>query len=174
MITNERIALLIDGASLHQTVRNLGFEIDFRRLVHEFQTYGTILRAFYYTTIREDQFSSVRPLLDWLDYNGFTVRTKPAREHDDGEGRRTTKRSMGVDLAVDALEIASHVDHIFLFSGDSNFRRAIESVQRTGVKVSVVSSLRTTPPTVSDELRRQANNFIEIGMLRGSIERAPF
>jgi uncharacterized LabA/DUF88 family protein len=170
----ERIALLIDGDNLHHTVRNLGFEIDFNRLLQQFGTLGTIVRAYFYTRLRDnDGFHSVRPLIDWLDYNGFTVKTRPIKEHDDGEGRRKTKRSIGVDLAVDALEIARHVSHIFLLSGDGDFRRVAESVQPSGVRVTVVSSIRTSPPMASDELRRQANNFIEIDTLRKAIERPP-
>jgi uncharacterized LabA/DUF88 family protein len=170
----ERIALLIDGENLHSTAKNLGFEIDFKRLLQEFETLGTVVRAYFYTRVRDDDaFHNIRPLIDWLDYNGFTVKTRPVKEHDDGEGRRKIKRSIGVDLTVDALEIARHVNHIFLLSGDGDFRRLAESLQRTGIRVTVVSSLRTTPPIVSDELRRQANNFIEINTLRRSIERSP-
>src|SRR5712675_1960662 len=136
-----KIALFIDGANTYAAAKTLGFDIDYRRLLKEFQGRGILLRAFYYTAIIEDQeFSSLRPLIDWLDYNGFTVVTKPAKEFDDGEGRRKFKRSMSVELAVDAMELAEHVDQIVLFSGDGDFRALVEAVQSRGVHVTVVST----------------------------------
>lgn len=171
----DRIALFIDGANNHTAAKALGFEVDYKRLLTEFQKHGVLLRAFYYTAINADEdFSVIRPLVDWLDYNGFTVRTKLAKAFDDGEGRRRFKRSMSVELAVDALEVARHVDHMFLFSGDGDLRRLVESVQRLGCRVTVVSSMRMKPPIVADELRRQADTFMELDTLRPSIERPPF
>lgn len=170
----ERIALFIDGANLHATVKSLGFEVDFRRLLSEFGKHGQIVRAYFYTVVRDDdEFSSIRPLVDWLDYNGYAVRTKPAKEHNDGEGRRKIKRNVGIEIAVDAMEIARSVDHAFLFSGDGDLRAVVESVQRMGVRVTVVSSIRTKPPMIADELRRQADVFLELETLRASIERPP-
>ena len=169
----ERIALFIDGVNLHYTTRALAFEMDFKRLLQHFANFGTIVRAFFYTNFKEnDEPHSIRPLLDWLDYNGFTVRAKVLRDYDDGEGRRRTKRNIGVELTIDALEIAPHLDQIFLFSGDGDLKRLVESVQRRGVRVTVVSSLRAGV-LVSDDLRRQANRFIELNTLRDTIERLP-
>jgi NYN domain len=108
----------------------------------------------------------IRPLVDWLDYNGYAVRTKPAKEHDDGEGGRRVKRNIGVELAVDALEIARRIDHAFLLSGDGDLRAVTERVQRLGVRVTVVSSVRTKLPLIADELRRQADVFLEVDTLR--------
>jgi uncharacterized LabA/DUF88 family protein len=170
----ERIALFIDGANLHTTVKSLGFEVDFRRLLAEFGKHGLIVRAYFYTVVRdEDEFSSIRPLVDWLDYNGYAVRRKSAKDHNDGEGRRRIKRSVGVEIAVDALEIARRIDHAFLFSGDGDLRSVVEAVRRLGVRVTVVSSIRTKPPMVADELRREADVFLELDTLRASIERPP-
>ena len=164
-------ALLIDGQSLRHSARALNFEVDYRFLFAEFDRRTPILRAYYYTTVSEQE--PIAPLLDWLEYNGYTVRTKPVREYDDGEGRRRTKRSMGIELAVDAMEIAQHVEAIFLFSGDGDFRSLVQALQRRGVFVTVVSSLRTRPaPMIADELRRQADVFLELDDLRGSIARA--
>src|SRR5881296_1493949 len=157
-----RIALFIDGASLHATVRALGFTIDYRRLLHEFQNHGTLVRAFYYTAIIEDQeYSSIRPLIDWLDYNGYTVVTKATKEFIDASSRRKVKGNMDIELAVDALEIAEHVDQIVLFSGDGDFRSLVEAVQRRGVRVTVVSTIASQPPMVADELRRQCDIFVD-------------
>src|ERR1700728_48559 len=167
-VPGEKIALFIDGATLYATAKSLGFDIDYKRLLREFQSRGYLLRAFYYTAVIEDrEYSSIRPLIDWLDYNGYTVVSKPAKEFDDGEGRRKIKRSMNVEIAVDALELSNHVDHIVLFSGDGDFRPLVEAVQRRGVHVTVVSPLSM----ISDELRRQADVFVDLIELKSSIER---
>lgn len=175
MSSIEKIALFIDGSKLYATAKALGFDIDYRRLLGEFQSRGVLLRAFYYTTIIEDQeFSSIRPLIDWLDYNGFTVVTKLTKEYVDATtGRRKVKGSMDVDLAVRAMELAEHVDQIVLFSGDGDFRSLVEALQRRGVRVTVVSTLSTQPPMVADDLRRQADVFVDLAELRPRVGRDP-
>jgi uncharacterized LabA/DUF88 family protein len=168
--SSNKIALFIDGANLYATARTLGFDIDYKRLLKEFQSRGTLVRAIYYTAIIEDQeFSSIRPLIDWLDYNGYTVVSKPAKEFDDGDGRRKFKRSMSMELVVDALELSIHIDHMVLFSGDGDFRSLVEAVQRRGVQVTVISAL----PMIADELRRQADVFTDLVELKSRIGRDP-
>jgi uncharacterized LabA/DUF88 family protein len=170
----EKIALFIDGANLYATAKSLGFDIDYKRLLREFQSRGYLLRAFYYTAVVEDQeYSSIRPLIDWLDYNGYTVVTKATKEFVDQTGRRKVKGNMDIELAVDAMEIAGHVDQIVLFSGDGDFRSLVEAVQRRGVRVTVVSTISTQPPMVADELRRQADIFLDIVELQPKIGRDP-
>ncbi|MFN4164184.1 MAG: NYN domain-containing protein [Ferrovibrio sp.] len=170
--TQERVALFIDGANLYSAARSLGFEIDYRRLLESFRKESHLVRAFYYTALVEDQeYSPLRPLIDWLDYNGFTMVTKPAKEYTDAMGRRKVKGNMDIELAIDVMEMAPHVDHVVLFSGDGDFRRLVEAVQRKGVRVSVVSSTKTQPPMVADELRRQADTFIELQDLMPKIMR---
>ena len=170
----EKIALFIDGANLYATSRMLGFDIDYRKLLSTFQKRGYLLRAYYYTALVEDQeYSSIRPLIDWLDYNGYTVVTKPAKEFTDAAGRRKIKGNMDIELAVDALELAETVDHYVIFSGDGDFRSLVEALQRRGRKVSVVSTMSTQPPMISDELRRQADHFIELVSLKVEIGREP-
>ena len=170
--SNNRIALFIDGANLYATAKTLGFDIDYRRLLKEFQSRGTLVRAFYYTAIIEDQeYSSIRPLIDWLDYNGFTVVTKATKEFIDASGRRKVKGNMDIELAVDAMELAEHVDQMVLFSGDGDFRPLVEAVQRRGVRVTVVSTISSQPPMIADELRRQADVFIDLVELRTKIAR---
>jgi uncharacterized LabA/DUF88 family protein len=165
-----KLALFIDGANLHSTAKSLGFDIDYKRLASEFQSRGNLVRAFYYTAMIDDQeFASVQPLVDWLDYNGFTVVTKPAKEFDDGEGRRKFKRSMSVELAVDAMELAPHVDEIVLFSGDGDFCSLVEALQRRCVRVTVVSTLSGQRSMVSDELRRQADVFTDLVQLQSKV-----
>jgi uncharacterized LabA/DUF88 family protein len=166
----DKVALFIDGASLYAASKTLGFEIDFKRLLIQYESCGHLVRALYYTVIREDRdYSSIRPLIDWLDYNGYTVISKPAKEFDDGEGRRKSKRSMSMELAVDALELSKHIDHIVLFSGDGDFRPLVKAVQRRGVRVTVVSTLSM----IADELRRQADVFVELMDIRSKISRDP-
>ena len=171
---DERLALFIDGSNLYAAAKALEFDIDYRLLRAEFMNRGKLLRAFYYTALLEnDEYSPIRPLVDWLNYNGFTMVTKPAKEYTDSMGRRKVKGNMDIELCVDAMELAPHVDHIVLFSGDGDYRPLVESLQRKGVRVSVVSTIRSQPPMISDELRRQADNFIELDKLRSVIGRAP-
>src|SRR5213080_3786760 len=170
----EKIALFIDGANLYATAKALGFDIDYKRLLREFHTRGYLLRAFYYTAIIEDQeFSSIRPLIDWLDYNGYTVVTKATKEFVDQTGRRKVKGNMDIELAIDALELAPFIDHMVLFSGDGDFRSLVEAMQRRGVRVSVASTISTQPPMVADELRRQADEFLDLVHLIPKIGRDP-
>jgi uncharacterized LabA/DUF88 family protein len=171
---DERLALFIDGSNLYAAARALGFDIDYKLLRSEFVRRGKLVRAFYYTALLEDQeYSPIRPLVDWLDYNGFTMVTKPAKEFTDSMGRRKVKGNMDIELAVDAMELADRMDHMVLFSGDGDFRPLVESIQRRGVRVSVVSTIRSQPPMIADELRRQADNFIELDELRDVIGRPP-
>ena len=168
----DRIALFIDGANLYSAAKGLNIDLDFKKLLDEFQKRGVLIRAYYYTAIVEDQdYSPIRPLVDWLDYNGFTVVTKPAKEYVDPSGRKRHRGDMDVDLAVDMLELAPHADHMVLFSGDGDFRRLVEAVQRRGVRVTVVSTVKTSPPMASDELRRQADSFVDLADLAAIVAR---
>lgn len=170
----EKIGLFIDGANLYATSRSLGFDIDYRRLLTAFKSRGYLLRAYYYTALVEDQeYSSIRPLIDWLDYNGYKVVTKPAKEFTDASGRRKIKGNMDIELAVDTLSLVDVIDHYVIFSGDGDFRTLVDALQRKGRKVSIVSTLASQPPMISDELRRQADNFIDLLSLKNEIGREP-
>jgi uncharacterized LabA/DUF88 family protein len=170
----ERIALFIDGANLYASAKSLGFDIDYKRLLKEFQAKGRLIRAFYYTALVDDQeYSSIRPLVDWLDYNGYSVVTKPTKEFVDSTGRRKVKGNMDIELAVTAMEMANYIDSMVLFSGDGDFRSLVEAVQRKGVRVSVVSTVSTQPAMVADELRRQADEFVDLVTLMPRIGRDP-
>ncbi len=167
---NEKIAIFIDGANLYSTTKSLGYDIDYQKLLKYFSSNGILIRAYYYTAISEDQeYSSIRPLIDWLDYNGYAMVTKPTKEFVDDAGRRKVKGNMDIELVVDAMEMAPSVDHFVLFTGDGDFRCLVEALQHKGKRVSVVSSLQTQPPMVADELRRQADNFIDISYLKDHI-----
>jgi len=170
----EKIALFIDGANLYAAAKALGFDIDYRKLLKAFQSRGYLLRAYYYTALIEDQeYSSIRPLIDWLDYNGYKVVTKPAKEFTDSMGRRKIKGNMDIELTIDAMELGDSVDHFVIFSGDGDFRSLVEALQRRGRKVSVVSTLSTQPPMIADDLRRQADHFIDLKSLRDEVGREP-
>ena len=168
----DRIALFIDGPNLHATARTLGFDIDYRRLLQQFQSRGVFLRAYYYTAVIGDQeYTSIRPLLDWLDYNGYTVVTKATKEFVDAGGRRKLKGTMDIELAIDAMELSEHINQMVLFSGDGDFRSLVEAVQRRGVQVTVISTISTQPAMIADELRRQADFFTDLIDLRPLITR---
>ena len=169
---DEKVGLFVDGSNLYATARSLGFDIDYKRLLDVFSERGRVIRAFYYTALTDDQeYSPIRPLVDWLDYNGFTLVTKPTKEYTDPTGRRKIKGNMDIELAVDMIEMAPHLDHAVLFSGDGDFRRLVEAVQRQGLRVTVISTVRTKPPMVADELRRQSDYFVDLAELRDAIER---
>ena len=171
---NERVALFIDGANLYATSKALGFDIDYKRLLTHFRGKCHLVRALYYTALAEDQeYSSIRPLIDWLDYNGYTMVTKPTREFTDASGRRKVKGNMYIELAVDAMRLAESLDHIVLFSGDGDFRSLVNALQQRGKRVSVVSTLQTQQPMVADELRRQSDQFIDLADLETVIGRDP-
>ena len=171
----ERVAYFIDGANFYQTARALNIDIDYRRMLSQFAGDAYLVRAHYYTALADDQeFSSLRPLIDWLDYNGFQVTTKPMREFTDNNGqRRRSRPSLDVDLSVDVLTLCDEINHVVLFTGDGNFRPLVEAVQKRGRKVTVVSSLKTSPSMVSDDLRRQADHFLDLADLTDRLARDP-
>ncbi|MHC3939729.1 LabA-like NYN domain-containing protein [Paenochrobactrum sp. BZR 201-1] len=170
--SREKIALFIDGANLYAASKTLGFDIDYRKLLKAFQNRGYLLRAYYYTALVEDQeYSSIRPLIDWLDYNGYKVITKAAKEFTDATGRRKVKGNMDIELTVDAMQLTDAIDYFVIFSGDGDFRSLVEALQRKGRKVSIVSTLTTQPAMISDELRRQADHFIDLVSLKSEIGR---
>src|SRR5271167_2590315 len=170
----ERLAIFIDGANLYSAARGLAFDIDYKRLLDLFSAKGRLIRAFYYTALLEEQeYSPIRPLVDWLDYNGFMLVTKSAREYTDSQGRKRWRGDMDIEIAVDMMEIADRVDHVVLFSGDGDFRRLVEAMQRKGVRVTVVSTVKSQPPMASDDLRRQADAFVDLSDLADIIGRPP-
>ncbi len=171
---NERVALFIDGANLYSAAKTVGVEIDYRKLLEEFRKRGRLIRAYYYTALVEnDDYSPIRPLVDWLQYNGFNVITKSTREFTDRDGRRRVKGDMDVEITVDMMNLANHLDHIVLFSGDGDLTRVVQAVKDKGVRVSVVSTVKTQPAMISDDLRRAADTFIDLTDLAKLIGRPP-
>jgi uncharacterized LabA/DUF88 family protein len=171
---DDRLALFIDGSNLYAAAKSLGFDIDYKRLLNLFRQKVHLVRALYYTALAEDQeYSSIRPLIDWLDYNGYTMVTKPTNEFTDSLGRRKIKGNMDIELTVDAMRLSESLDHIILFSGDGDFKSLVAAIQQKGRRVSVVSTLQTQPAMVSDDLRRQADQFIDLADLEQMICRDP-
>jgi uncharacterized LabA/DUF88 family protein len=168
-----RTAIFIDGPDLYAASRKLGFDIDFRRLLCLFRDNCRLVRAHYYAAVAQNaEFQAIRPLLDWLDYNGFTIVTKGIREFSDDANVRKSKCNFRVSLAVDAMRLAPHLDHVVLFSGDGEFQYLVTALKDMGKRVSVVSTLQTEPPMVGDELRRRADAFVDLAELRESIGRS--
>ncbi len=160
---DERIAMFIDGSNLYSSGKTLDYDIDYKKLLDLFKNKGRLIQANYYTALLEnDDYSPLRPLIDFLDYNGFHVVTKPAKNYTDRDGRNRIKGNMDIEMTVDMLDIAPYIDHILLFTGDGDFRAVVKAVQAKGVRVSVVSTLKSKPPMLADELRRQANDVIEL------------
>jgi uncharacterized LabA/DUF88 family protein len=174
MRESEKTALFIDGANLYKAARSLGFDMDYKSLLAKARAASQLVRAYYYTSIQEDKdqdYSPLRPLVDWLDYNGYSMVTKTAREFTDATGRKRFKGSVDIELVVDMLTLAPKLDHIVLFTGNGDFRRAIEAIQAQGVRVTVVSTIKSAPPMASDELRRQADRFFDLADLEKDIGR---
>ena len=171
LLPQEKTALFIDGANLYAASRALGFDVDYRRLLDFFDRVN-LVRAYYYSALLDtEEYSPLKPLTDWLAYNGYTLVTTPAKEFTDGAGRRRVKGNMDIELAIDMLEMAPHIDHAILFSGDSDFRRLVEAVQRRGVRVSVISTIKTSPPMIADELRRQSDQFVDLADIANEFTR---
>lgn len=170
-LANEKTAMFIDGANLYSASRNLGFDVDYKALLTYFQRQTNVIRAYYYSAIIKEEYSPLKPLTDWLAYNGYALVTKEAKEYTDSGGRHRIKGNMDVEIACDMLELAPFMDHMILFSGDGDFRRLVEGVQRKGIRVTVISSIRSSPPMIADELRRQADNFIDIADISANFTR---
>ena len=131
-----------------------------------------LVRAYYYTALeKDDEYSQIRPLLDWLAYNGNSLVTKAARQYTDSQGRKRWRGDMDVEIAVDMMEMAASATHLVLFSGDGDFKALVAAVQRKGARVTVVSTVKSQPPMASDDLRRQADNFVDLADLADIIGR---
>ena len=172
---SEKTVLFVDGANFYAAARSLDMDIDYARMRAHFAKDARLIRAYYYTALPEDQeYSPLRPLIDWLDYNGYAVVSKLTREFTDPDtGKRRFKGNMDMEIALDMLRLAPQIDHAILFSGDGDFCRLLEDVQGLGVRVTVVSTTRTSPPMVADALRRMADEFIEMESIRDIITRPP-
>lgn len=165
---DERVAAFIDGPNLYSASKQQGFNIDYKDMLAHLEDNSKFVRAYYYTAVTEDseEFSPLRPLLDWLEYNGYTLKTKPMKEFTDETGRKRHKGNMDIEIAVDMLKLAPRIDHMLLFSGDGDFSYLVDALQGMGVRVTVISSKEGKNGVVADELRRQADNFVDLATMQ--------
>ncbi len=170
---DQRTMIFIDGSNLYAGIRSLGFDFDYRKLLGYFRNRSKLLRAYYYTALGDEQeYSPIRPLVDWLAYNGYTVITKPTKEFVDPlTGNKRLKGNMDIEIAVGMLQMAPYYDHAVLFSGDGDFRSVVQAAQDLGKQVTVISTLKTNPPMIADELRRQADVFIDLNDIKEELLR---
>ena len=168
---DERTVAFIDGPNLFASCREAGISIDYKKLLSLFTESAKFIRAYYYTAIPDgEEYSPIRPLADFLSYNGYSMVTKTMKtmtNHETGQTR--TKGNMDIEIAVDMLQISDKVDHIVLFSGDGDFRYLVEQIQKKAVRVTVVSY----KSVIADELRRQADTYIDLSTIREQISRPP-
>lgn len=162
----DKVAIFIDGGSTYAAAKSLNIDIDYKCLPAAICPKAKVVRAAYYTVAveRPDEFRPMQSLLDFLSYNGFIVTAREVREY---EGGRRERGSIAVDLALDALELSAHVDHVFILTGDLDFLPLIEGIQRRGRRVTIVSTVNAC----ADELRRQADTFIDLVDIKGIISR---
>lgn len=165
--------MLVDGSNIYATAKALGFQMNYKSVIDSWE--GEVLKAFYFTALIEEQENFVKPLVDWLTYNGWTTITKAASEWmDPVTQKKKVKGNMDIEIATIAFEMAltGCVTDIVLFTGDGDFRFLVEALQRRfGIRITIVSSIRTRPPMCADVLRRQADAFIDIADWRGELER---
>lgn len=171
---DERLAVLIDGPNFHHAARALALEVDYRRLRDEFQRRGRLMALSYYTVMPDGEtYTTLRPLIDWLGYNGYRTVSRVVRETSDTHGSRRGRSAIDMEIAIDALDLAARIDHIVLASGDGVFVPLVRALQRRGLRVSVIATLRAEQPMLADELRRAADSFVDIEDLRPLIARPP-
>ena len=169
---DERVALFVDGQNFYVTQKVLSFEVDYKQLLTLFRSRAHLIRAYYYTTLNEDlEFVSIKPLVDWLGYNGYSVVTKPARFFVDSSGQKRARTSSLIDIAVEAMRIADSVDHIVLMTGDGELCSLVSALQDRGKRVMVISTLESSSGLVSDDLRRRADQFVDLASLQPLIGR---
>lgn len=169
---DERTAVFIDGANIYSTTKNIGFDIDYKRLLAFFEKECLLVRAYYFTAVdRDSAFSSLQPMIDWLAYNGYKLITKPTRSFTDADGSQRVKGNMDVEIAITAINFAKHIEHAVIMSGSGDMIPVVEELQERGVRVTIISSKETPGTVVSDGLRRAADNFIDLAEIRSHVER---
>jgi uncharacterized LabA/DUF88 family protein len=169
VLANKRIALFIDGANFYVSTKVVGFDMDWKRFIEYYEQQGDFIRAYYYSGIIprvEGEHDSMRGVLDWISYNRFQLRSKPAKVFiDPVTQRRTVKGNMDIEICIDAWNMAPHITDMYLFSGDGDFIPLVEKVQSQGVRVHVISTTDEKNSMCADGLRRQCDNYYELATL---------
>ncbi|WP_188129507.1 NYN domain-containing protein [Rhizobium sp. RU20A] len=169
----EKVIVFIDGAHFYFVAKSLDFEIDFQKVLAYFKSEAYLVRANYYTAIAEDQeFIGLRPLVDWLDYNGYRVVTKAYKDLTDPSGKKRVRSSMEMELACDLFEQIDTADHLIIIAGDSDLARLVQTAQLKGKKVTVMSTLTGQLASISDELRRKADQFVDLSGFKEKFSRS--
>ena len=170
---NERTSIFIDGRSLFHTARKLDFEVDLSKFSQYFASKFQLVRCSYYTPVSEER-TPLHNILDWLSYNGFTVST---RVFSPDNHPPSISSLMSVDIIEQTLgngyagDEPYALQHVVIVSGDGDYCPVVKFLKSRSIRVSVMSSLETEPLSISEELRRLADNFIELDDLRSELER---
>lgn len=168
---DERLAIFIDGQHLFSASRNLGFDVDYRNFLECFRKKGKVIRAYYYAVhVDNGEYSPLKPLTDWLAYNGYALSMRTTTEHTDSQGRRRIPHT-DLEMLADMFGIADHVDHMVIVTGNGGYCRGVSLIQQRGVRVSVLSSIKTDSPMLSDDLRRTCDQFIELQEIKSEFTR---
>lgn len=169
-LLGKKTAIFIDGANLSSSASQIGMRIDFKKLLTFYEKNYDLIRAYYYTALSDNAaYKNIHSLVDWLSYNGYNVISKKAKEFVSEDSVKRIKGNMDCEIIVGMLEMAPHVDHLILFSGDGDFRCVVEAVQRMGKRVTIVSAARGDQSVTADELIRQADYFVDLADLRPHI-----
>ncbi|MDO4244641.1 MAG: NYN domain-containing protein [Deinococcus sp.] len=163
----ERIALFIDGANVYAAAKRLGWNFDHRKILEHFAGLGTLYNAFYYTAVPAPIDDKQKRFVDALTYMGYTVRTRPLRENTDEHGDTSRRASLDIELVTDLLTTTERYDVAVLLSGDGDFERPVEVLRARGKRVIVAS----IPEMTSAELRNAADEYVDLGHIRASVER---
>lgn len=169
----ERIGLFIDGYSLYQTVRAMDLRIDYKALRDLFASKGRLNRVQYFATVNDhdpDEFNPQRKTFDWLQYNGFDVQTIQTRSFTGSDGEIQYRGNASVLMTCYALKHAEHLDHVVILTGNADFAPLITALQERGTRVTMVSTIKNGS-LCSDQLRRSADDFIDLEDLRQQISK---
>ncbi len=149
----DRIAIFFDMSNLYFAARDMGIRIDYARLL-DFLTAGRRLhRAYAYLGFNPDDESS-HSFITWLKRNGFRVKTKALRRFEDG----STKANLDMELAIDLLTQAPHIDVAIMVSGDGDFVNLVDAAQNAGLRIEVAA----TPRQAATDLMDIADQFIDL------------
>ena len=169
----ERVECFIDGSNMHAATKALGYVVDYKLLLELIKSYSRLMRISYYTAmLSTEEHNPLKPLVDYFAYNGYNMVTKDAKTFTNDDGTKWTKGNVDVELAVDTLKAATFVDHVVLFTGDGDFRALVQALQEMRVRVTVISTIVSKPAMCADELRKQADSFIDLADLAYYIRKA--
>ncbi|MGD1901990.1 MAG: NYN domain-containing protein [Geitlerinemataceae cyanobacterium] len=167
---NDRISIFVDGNNMFYAQQKNGWFFDPRRVLNYFQNEQSdtsLVNAFWYTGLKDPQ--DQRGFRDALIGLGYTVRTKVLKEYyDDSSKRYSQKANLDIEIAVDMFNTVEQYNRVVLFSGDGDFERAIELLRSKNTHITVVS----TEGMIARELRNAADRYLDLNLIRSSIEKS--